>query len=96
MTDLAPTTVPGLEFVQTVLSQLVDDPQSMVVLGRVDEMGVLITVRVSDRDMGKLIGKGGLTIKSLRTLLRVLGGSLNQRINLKVLEPEAPVDAPLS
>ena len=39
--------------------------------------------------MGKLIGKGGQTIKALRLLLRSLGGSASERINLKVLEPAA-------
>ena len=42
-----------------------------------DELGVLLTVRVSDRDMGKLIGKGGQTVKALRTLLRIIGGNLS-------------------
>ena len=86
MTD-ASHAIPGYEFVKTVLGLLIEDKDQLSVDGRVDDMGVLITVRVSERDMGKLIGKGGLTIKSLRTLLRVVGGTQNQRVNLKVLEP---------
>lgn len=81
------SSLPGYEFVRTVLSLLIEDKDQLIVDGRIDEMGVLITVRVSERDMGKLIGKGGLTIKSLRTLLRTIGGTQNQRINLKVIEP---------
>jgi predicted RNA-binding protein YlqC (UPF0109 family) len=66
---------------------LVEDKDQLVVEGKTDELGVLITVKVSDRDMGKLIGKSGQTIKALRTLIRVIGGASNQRVNLKVLEP---------
>ncbi|HRH93796.1 MAG TPA: KH domain-containing protein [Candidatus Peribacteria bacterium] len=79
--------LPGYEFINTVLGMLVEDKDQLVVESKLDELGVLITVRVSDRDMGKLIGKSGQTIKSIRTLLRVIGGASNQRVNLKVLEP---------
>ncbi|MBP7114640.1 MAG: KH domain-containing protein [Candidatus Peribacteraceae bacterium] len=90
MTDPIATegALPGYEFIKTVLSMLVEDKDQLVVDSRLDELGVLITVKVSDRDMGKLIGKSGQTIKSVRTLLRVIGGASNQRVNLKVLEPE--------
>lgn len=90
MTDTiaAEGALPGYEFIKTVLSMLVEDKDQLVVDAKLDELGVLITVKVSDRDMGKLIGKSGQTIKSVRTLLRVIGGASNQRVNLKVLEPE--------
>lgn len=79
--------LPGFEFVRTVLSMLVEDKDELVVEGKTDELGILITVKVSAKDMGKLIGKNGQTIKSIRTLLRTIGGTANQRVNLKVLEP---------
>ena len=80
-------TIPGLEFLQFVLESLVEDREELKVEGRIDDMGVLLTVSVSARDMGKLIGKGGQTVKALRTLLRIIGGNTSQRINLKILEP---------
>jgi predicted RNA-binding protein YlqC (UPF0109 family) len=88
MTDTTPGKLPGYDFIKTVLSMLVEDKDELVVDARIDELGILITVKVSERDMGKLIGKSGQTIKSIRTLLRVIGGASNQRVNLKVLEPE--------
>lgn len=84
------STLPGFSFLRFVLEALVDDKDQLVIDGRTDELGVLLTVKVSDRDMGKLIGKGGQTVKALRTLLRLLGGTEQQRINLKILEPEDP------
>lgn len=83
-----PTELPGYTFIKSVLEMLVEDKDELVVDGRVDELGVLLTVKVSDKDMGKLIGKNGQTIKSIRTLLRSIGGMSNQRVNLKVLEPQ--------
>ena len=88
MSDSA-TPLPGHEFIKTVLGMLVEDKDQLVVDARKDELGILITVKVSDRDMGKLIGKSGQTIKSIRTLLRTIGGTANQRVNLKVIDPGA-------
>ncbi len=79
--------IPGLSFLQYVLSSIVEDKDALHIDGKIDELGVLLTVSVSDRDMGKLIGKSGQTVKALRTLLRIIGGSSEQRINLKILEP---------
>lgn len=79
--------VPGLAFLRFVLESIIDDKDALVIDSKIDELGILLTVQVSDRDMGKLIGKSGQTVKALRTLLRILGGNLQQRINLKILEP---------
>ena len=84
MTD---TALPGLAFLRFVLESLVEDPDQLNIDAREDELGILLTVSVSERDMGKLIGKGGQTVKALRTLLRIIGGNASKRINLKILEP---------
>lgn len=90
MTDSVQTDTPGLSFLRYVLESIVEDKNSLVIESKVDELGVLLTVQVGDKDMGKLIGKGGQTVKALRTLLRIIGGDSNQRINLKILEPPTP------
>ena len=88
MTEATQTeSIPGLSFLRYVLESIVDDRDALQIDAKIDELGVLLTVQVSDRDMGKLIGKGGQTVKALRTLLRLIGGNSQQRINLKILEP---------
>jgi len=77
------------EFLEYVLSEMVDEKDQLKVESKVDDLGLLLTVQVSEPDMGKLIGKGGQTIQALRTLIRVIGSNSSQRVNLKVLEPEA-------
>ena len=81
--------LPGYDFLQYVLEAIVDDKDELSIDQVRDDMGILLTVKVSDNDMGKLIGKSGQTIKALRTLLRIIGGNANERVNLKVLEPES-------
>ena len=89
-----PNAIPGLDFLRFVLESLVDDQDELTVEGKIDELGILLTVQVSERDMGKLIGKGGQTVKALRTLIRVIGGNESQRINIKILEPENSTHSP--
>ena len=76
------------DFVEFVVKQLVDKPESVVVDRKVDEMGVLITLTVDPQDMGMVIGREGATAKAIRTLLRVVGARDNARVNLKINEPE--------
>lgn len=76
------------DFVEYIVKQIVQRPDDVVVDRTVDEMGVLITLKVNKDDMGKIIGKSGQTAKSLRILLRVIGSKNNARVNLKIVEPD--------
>ncbi len=82
------------DFVLYVVRQIVDHPDQVSVERTVDEMGVLITLKVAKEDMGKVIGKSGQTAKSIRILLRVIGSKNNARVNLKIVEPDGSDMAP--
>ncbi len=77
-----------VEFVQYVVERIVEFPEDVVVERNIDEMGVLLTLKVNREDMGKIIGKSGQTAKALRILLRIIGSKNNARVNLKIVEPE--------
>src|SRR5688572_14253766 len=76
------------EFLEMVVKALVEVPQDVVVNRSVDEMGVLITLQVNQKDMGTVVGRSGNTAKAIRTLLRVVGMKNSARVNLKILEPQ--------
>lgn len=75
------------DFIQYVVSALVDEPDKLVIEETVDDLGVLIHLTVGKADMGRIIGKEGRTAQALKTLLHVLGAKSNTRINLKIEEP---------
>ncbi|MCK5460602.1 KH domain-containing protein [Candidatus Gracilibacteria bacterium] len=77
----------ALEFVKYILDQICETKEAIELNQTKDEMGVLISIKVAESDMGKLIGKQGQTISAIRTLVRIMGARENERINLKVLEP---------
>lgn len=82
------STGPDRDFVEYVVKSIVSAPDKVVVTRTVDDMGVLLTLQVAKEDMGKVIGKGGQTAKSIRILLRVIGSKSNTRVNMKIVEPE--------
>lgn len=76
------------EFVEYIVQSIVNNPKDVTVARTVDEMGVLISVKVNPEDMGLLIGKQGSTAKAIRTLARIIGLRNSARVNLRIEEPE--------
>ena len=76
------------KFLEFLIKSIVDNPDDVKVERRVDEMGVLLSLKVNSKDMGNVIGKQGKTAKAIRSLLRIVGIKNNARVNLKIEEPE--------
>ena len=71
-----------------IVKSIIGNPDSAKIERRVDEMGVLLSVRVSAEDMRLVIGRKGAMIEAIRTVMRAVGLNNNSRINVKVEEPE--------
>ena len=78
-------------YLTSILIPLLDEPQALVIDRTVDNLGVLLTVKCSRDDMGRIIGRSGATAKAIRTVLRVFGTRVDARINMKLLEPEGKI-----
>jgi len=76
------------EFLEYIVKNLVNRPEDVKVDRHVDEMGVLLTLKVNPMDMGQVIGKQGQTAKAIRLLLRIVGLKSRARVNLKIEQPE--------
>lgn len=73
------------QFVEYIVASLVEHPEDVIVERVIDEKGVLLTLTVNPEDLGRVIGKRGVTAQSLRTLLRALGTKNDARYNLKIV-----------
>jgi len=73
------------QFVEYIVKSLVNNPDDVIVDRIIDEKGVLLTLTVNPDDLGRVIGKRGVTAQSLRTLLRALGTKNDARYNLKIV-----------
>jgi hypothetical protein len=75
------------QFLEFLIKSIVDHPEDVVVTRQIDEMGVLLSLKVNPQDMGQIIGREGSTAKAIRSLLRIVGVKNNARVNLKIEEP---------
>lgn len=80
------------QFVEYVVKSLVGHPDDVVVERVIDEKGVLLSLTVNPEDLGRVIGKRGVTAQSLRTLLRALGTKNDARYNLKIVNTDGGRD----
>ncbi len=71
-----------------IVKNIVSNPDDVNVDRTVDEMGVLLTLKINPSDMGYVIGRKGQTAQAIRTLLKIVGAKNNSRVNLKIYDPE--------
>lgn len=76
------------DFLEFIVKSIVGNPDKVVVERTVDEMGVLLTLKIDPSDMGYVIGRRGQTAQAIRTLLKIVGAKNNARVNLKIHDPE--------
>jgi hypothetical protein len=79
------------DFLEYIVKNLVDHPEDVKIERKVDEMGVLLILKVHPEDMGQIIGRGGATARSIRSLVRIVGLRNHARVNLKIEEPAGRV-----
>jgi len=82
------------KFLEFLIQSIVDHPDEVKVERKVDEMGVLLTLKVNPTDMAQIIGKRGATAQSIRSLLKIVGVKNNARVNLKIIEPDGSTRGP--
>jgi predicted RNA-binding protein YlqC (UPF0109 family) len=79
------------EVLENILQSLVNNPQEVKVQRIIDEMGVLLKVKLHPQDMGLVIGRKGETIKAIKTIVKAIGTKNHARVNIKIEEP-TPLD----
>lgn len=59
-----------VELVALIVQQLVSEPERLEITSREGGRGLHIEIHCAPEDVGRLIGRGGRTINSIRTLAR--------------------------
>ena len=66
---------------------LVDDPDAVSVEGFDEDDGtIVLEIHCADDDVGKLIGRGGRTISSVRTVMRAVASRQDERVLVDVID----------
>jgi predicted RNA-binding protein YlqC (UPF0109 family) len=72
--------------VESMAKALVDSPDDVNVSEVEGEKTTVFELRVSESDLGKVIGKQGKTARAMRTILSAAGTKLGKRCVLEILE----------
>lgn len=77
------------------ITELIDNPNDLVVDVRQEDdesanegYAIFADIKVNPDDVGKVIGRQGRTIKSLRTLARALGAKHGIRVEVEIIEED--------
>ncbi len=73
------------ELVEIFAKALVDNPEAVNVEMIEDEIGYRIELRVAPEDMGKIIGRQGRIIRSLRTVVKAAAVKQQVKVTLEVI-----------
>ena len=72
------------EFVEYIVRSLVSDHEHVLVNVNEEHNTVRVNVNVAQDDIGRIIGRIGRTVNSIRSLLRVLGSESGMRVELDI------------
>jgi len=65
---------------------IVDEPDRVEVEATESDTRVDLELRVAPDDIGKVIGRGGRTIRAIRTVVKAASVKLGKRANVEVLD----------
>jgi predicted RNA-binding protein YlqC (UPF0109 family) len=74
------------ELVRIIAKSLVDEPDSVDVKTVESGEEITIELRVSENDMGKVIGKQGRIAKAIRTVVKAVATRENKKVSVEILQ----------
>ena len=73
------------DLVEYVVKSIVDNPDQVTV-AEFDEPGsITLEVSVAESDMGRVIGRRGSVVNSIRSLVQVLAAKQGKRVSLEIV-----------
>ena len=73
------------ELVEYLVKSLADHPDQVSLTEHETDDSILLELKISPDDIGKIIGKSGNTINAIRTVLQAAASSQKKRIKLEVV-----------
>lgn len=74
------------DLVEYIAKSLVDDPAGVAVNIIEGEKSTILELKVSENDIGKVIGKHGRIAKAIRTILSASATKTGKRVVLEILD----------
>lgn len=74
------------ELLETIATALVDYPDDVSVNEIENDKNIILELKVSKDDMGKVIGKQGRIAKAIRTVVKAAAIKENKRVSVEILQ----------
>lgn len=74
-----------IELIEYIVKAIVDRPEEVSVSEIDNRSSLILEVSVAEDDMGRVIGKGGVVVNSIRTLVQVLAAKKGKRVSLEIV-----------
>ena len=74
------------ELLEFLAKSLVDDQDAVRVTSTEEEEALVLELTVAEDDTGQVIGRRGRTISALRTVMRAVGASQDQRVLVDLVD----------
>lgn len=74
------------ELVKLIAQSLVDNPETVTVNEVDNAQSIIVELRVSPDDMGKVIGKQGRIAKAIRTVVKAAATKTNKRVTVEIIQ----------
>ena len=71
--------------VEYLVKSLADQPDQVALAEHETDESILLELKISPDDIGKIIGKNGNTINAIRTVLQAAASSQKKRVKLEVV-----------
>ena len=73
------------ELLETIVKSLVEKPDEVQITENHGEYSMIRELRVSQDDMGKVIGKQGRIARAIRTILKAASVKENKKVTLEII-----------
>lgn len=72
------------DLIELIAKSLVDNPNEVIVTESETEKGTVISLKVADDDMGKVIGKQGRIAKAIRTVAKAAASKEDKKVIVEI------------
>ena len=73
------------ELLEFIAKSMVSEPDAVSIEENVQENSVVLTLHVSEGDMGKVIGKQGRIAKAIRTVVKAAASHENKKVTVDIV-----------
>lgn len=73
------------EVLETIIKSLVEFPEQVIVTEASAEKSVIFEVKVSETDMGKVIGREGKIASAIRVVMKALAAKEQKKVSVEFI-----------